>query len=1038
MQNGSDDVVNVDEEPEHCAAVPPLSSSNREERRNAVQLDAGHSFSTSNSRNSGSNLSITNDASRYAFDGDQECIRSTNRWHHGRIPFRSVLQPPPSKGTRARENDHVDLTGTTTVLDVELFDRKEQASPKNGDSRTGETGCGRDTNGRTFSSSNRAFVSGNMANCGTERGAHSLSNKVDWSRQSYRGNHGHHAGRWRQHSSDERFAHGNDELLEVPQPADLKDGKFLTRTHQATPAIELNSGRMTAFQSVQAENDAQPASPRTLRAQSSPKRMHNSPYTAVSPRDVPDGPSFVRIDETDSRDASPFHKRHASDCWTRVPERDCRQELDKSDGVGVQGFSASEFGLSRFHRRRPGAERYQGHGEHDCNTFNGSREDKNVCDFNEVVEKTLERKEAADQIIRRTDNMYSQPARDTDVFHRQSNYDMLRKVNRPAFQLPIGDSQIVDLADCSPRPSQYSPKTISASALGRATGVRAGYLTSRTHQARTFTEPNVREQYSKRHENALPPPSDNKSVLDAGEDHPEQQRDVSMEDMLESVRCSSGRFLSDRDPDGTVGKSRHHGSGREDTDFVINSNEAISGRQIARNTSSSGTHPNIGRAFGVARRGRKRLRSSSFGSYTGRNRSQAPTFDSISSHRSKNHFEPPALRSRQSRPRSEAVAVYDVDKTATAFSGERDSADSNLVSESELQKNTDIEHGHHMIAYDEGMVISRIRRFANLAAILRTLNLDFCGLKTQHLAEFPSSVAGFPELHDLSLEYNVLESVPAKFAGCLDAPSLRSLSLKANMLTDVPSFITSCSSLRLLNLSHNKLTAIPEAIFELEFLECLELSHNMLHDVPVSGIGKMKRLEVLKLNHNRLRSMACDIGLDNDALVALDVSNNIEFEGEFPETFAKLSEQLLDLCLEETKLIKSLPRKCTRLSPAELCGLLAGATQDEIRERLAASSGKSPRISRGTEKAHDENTRRDEAEKCADGNDEPPESRLTKVDGHRVQILDVCDGILSSGSASEKDEEEDTLPETTENDLIACALRDQPAGQCISAKPTDF
>lgn len=102
-----------------------------------------------------------------------------------------------------------------------------------------------------------------------------------------------------------------------------------------------------------------------------------------------------------------------------------------------------------------------------------------------------------------------------------------------------------------------------------------------------------------------------------------------------------------------------------------------------------------------------------------------------------------------------------------------------------------------------------------------------------------------------------LTTVPAPLLDCLT--SVEKLDLSENRLHDasIPEDFKSMDSLIELTLSNNKIARVPSCLKKMKNLTRLDLSHNKLDSLK--GLDKIKRLQVLVVEHNMLSSFVKDI-----------------------------------------------------------------------------------------------------------------------------------------------------------------------------------
>jgi adenylate cyclase len=171
---------------------------------------------------------------------------------------------------------------------------------------------------------------------------------------------------------------------------------------------------------------------------------------------------------------------------------------------------------------------------------------------------------------------------------------------------------------------------------------------------------------------------------------------------------------------------------------------------------------------------------------------------------------------------------------------------------------------------------------------LETLSCTSCRLST--LPDF-----NLPQLRNLNLQFNFLQSLPDSFAASTflstvnfsfnkltDLPPSLSTNRKVafffgsgNEFTKVPRPILKFSQLKTLVLSHNKITRLPKALQHFFFLQTVDFSNNNLQEYP-SHINTLRSLKILSFSHNAISTMT-GAGSFPPALTVFDVSfNSIE------------------------------------------------------------------------------------------------------------------------------------------------------------------
>uniref|UniRef100_G3VG42 Extracellular matrix protein 2 n=2 Tax=Sarcophilus harrisii TaxID=9305 RepID=G3VG42_SARHA len=189
-------------------------------------------------------------------------------------------------------------------------------------------------------------------------------------------------------------------------------------------------------------------------------------------------------------------------------------------------------------------------------------------------------------------------------------------------------------------------------------------------------------------------------------------------------------------------------------------------------------------------------------------------------------------------------------------------------------------------------------------------------LATNHIEEVTDRVLNkCQSLSLLVLSNNRIKEDCIAPQAWIDLPKLESLDLSHNRLMHVPSFLPRV--LRRLILHHNQIEYIPGYVFAhmKPGLEFLHLSHNNIHDDGIHsvsflglrwslvemlldnnklqaiprGLLGLKRLQVLRLSHNKIRNMplnsVCDTRVAQDSnLTSMHLENNLIDPRQIPPT----------------------------------------------------------------------------------------------------------------------------------------------------------
>jgi Leucine-rich repeat (LRR) protein len=154
---------------------------------------------------------------------------------------------------------------------------------------------------------------------------------------------------------------------------------------------------------------------------------------------------------------------------------------------------------------------------------------------------------------------------------------------------------------------------------------------------------------------------------------------------------------------------------------------------------------------------------------------------------------------------------------------------------------------------------------AGCCATLRRLDLS-----SNQIDFVPRSIGQFKQLESLSIESNMLRTLPSEF-GEMGA-SLERLHLYNNRISVLPSSVGRLVGLRRLYLDNNQLVTLPIELELLTNLTLLSLDNNRLKKIPPSVAGCVK-LEWLSADNNRLTMLPPEL-LDVPALQVVSVLNN--------------------------------------------------------------------------------------------------------------------------------------------------------------------
>eukprot|EP00833_Pecoramyces_ruminatium_P014079 jgi/Orpsp1_1/1188111/evm.model.d7180000062511.1 len=103
-------------------------------------------------------------------------------------------------------------------------------------------------------------------------------------------------------------------------------------------------------------------------------------------------------------------------------------------------------------------------------------------------------------------------------------------------------------------------------------------------------------------------------------------------------------------------------------------------------------------------------------------------------------------------------------------------------------------------------------------------------LRDNFITTFPSQLLKLPNLKELDLSNNNLNSIPYGLINSL--PNLKNLHLESNKITELPSQIFNLKNLKYIGLEGNNIHEIPETINTLNNIEEISLQNNKIEKFP--------------------------------------------------------------------------------------------------------------------------------------------------------------------------------------------------------------
>ncbi|KAI8799429.1 hypothetical protein BJ742DRAFT_781412 [Cladochytrium replicatum] len=143
---------------------------------------------------------------------------------------------------------------------------------------------------------------------------------------------------------------------------------------------------------------------------------------------------------------------------------------------------------------------------------------------------------------------------------------------------------------------------------------------------------------------------------------------------------------------------------------------------------------------------------------------------------------------------------------------------------------------------------------------------------TPEISRVSLTISTLQHLTHVLLENNELVYFPA--AAVKEMKRLVVLNVSGNKLEHLPHNIGELVALKELWCAGNRLSVIPKDLGRCGQLEILDFNNNKLTQMPPNLFARMKKLAVLVLAHNQLRTLPPSIGLLRSTLVSLHVDNN--------------------------------------------------------------------------------------------------------------------------------------------------------------------
>jgi len=246
--------------------------------------------------------------------------------------------------------------------------------------------------------------------------------------------------------------------------------------------------------------------------------------------------------------------------------------------------------------------------------------------------------------------------------------------------------------------------------------------------------------------------------------------------------------------------------------------------------------------------------------------------------------------------------------------------------------------------------------------------LQILDLKTNSIRSLPDDLFKLPNLEELSLMANYIETIPPSVSGLMKLkalhlsgnkiktlpdelfklPNLEELWLNGNEIEVIPSSISGLTKLKQLYIYLNKIKILTDDLFKLSNLEELNISNNQIEAIP-SSISGLTKLKILNLNNNIIKNLSDELFKLSNLEKLMLKDNKIE---EIPSSISGLK-NLKELNLSNNN-IKSLPDELYRLPNIENVSIFGNKNlnQEDVKEKL---SHKGESLSQGNKNLNQKN-----------------------------------------------------------------------------------
>lgn len=151
-------------------------------------------------------------------------------------------------------------------------------------------------------------------------------------------------------------------------------------------------------------------------------------------------------------------------------------------------------------------------------------------------------------------------------------------------------------------------------------------------------------------------------------------------------------------------------------------------------------------------------------------------------------------------------------------------------------------------------------------------------------------------IKSIDLSHNMLAIFPnTDFLSVIAVGGLKRLLLGYNKIKALPDrmFSTSCQNLQVLDVQHNLIQDVGRyTLTGATSLQSVDFSGNLLEQLPMGFFANLRRLRIVNLSNNRIRSISNDI-FDGTVIETLGIAHN--YLTKFPSSLSSISSTLINL-----------------------------------------------------------------------------------------------------------------------------------------------